>query len=90
MSDWTNNPKLSGIDSSKLAMLQALASQGGQKSQSEMLPFLMAVANSSKKKGVQFTPEEMSVIFDVIKESSSPEEAAKIDQMINVMRMMKK
>jgi hypothetical protein len=50
----------------------------------------MAVANSSKKKGVQFTPEEMSVIFDVIKESSSPEEAAKIDQMINVMRMMKK
>ena len=90
LSNWTNNPKLSGVDPSKLAMLQALANQGGQKSQNEMLSFLMAVANSSKKKGMQFTPEEMSAIIDVLKEDSSPEETAKIDQMMNIMRMMEK
>lgn len=88
MNEWMNDPKLSGIDPSKLAMLQALASQGSQKSQNDMLPFLMAVANNSKKKGIQFTPQEMSMIVDVMKKRSSPGEAAKIEQMLNMMRMM--
>ena len=43
--DWMNDPKLNGLDKSKLALLQNLADQGGQKSPTELLPFLMAAAN---------------------------------------------
>ena len=38
--DWRNNPKLAGMDRSKLDMLQNLASQGSSKGANEMLPFL--------------------------------------------------
>ena len=37
--DWRNNPKLAGMDRSKLDMLQNLASQGNSKGANEMLPF---------------------------------------------------
>ena len=42
--DWRNNPKLAGMDRSKLDMLQNLASQGSSKGANEMLPFLMSAA----------------------------------------------
>ena len=29
--DWMNDPRLNGVDKSKLALLQSLADQGGQK-----------------------------------------------------------
>ena len=39
-SSWMNNPKLTGIDMSKLAMLNALAEQGSaKKTPQELLPF---------------------------------------------------
>ena len=89
-SDWMNNPNLAGIDPAKLAMLQSLASQGSKKSQKELLPFLMAAASSSQKNGTQFSRDEMDVIVEVLKSGKSREEAAKIDQMMQIMKMMKK
>ena len=89
-SDWMNNPNLAGIDPAKLAMLQSLASQGSQKSQKELLPFLMAAASSSQKNGTQFSRDEMDVIVEVLKSGKSREEAAKIDQMMQIMKMTKK
>lgn len=90
MNDWTQNPNLKGIDPAKLSMLQALAAQGNGKSQNELLPFLMAAASNSKKKGMQFTPQEMDMIVEVLKSGKPPEEVARIDQMLHMMRMMKK
>lgn len=88
MNDWMNNPKLSGIDPQKLAMLQSLAAQGSNKPQNEMLSFLTAVSNNSQKSGMQFSSQEMSMIIEVLKTGKSPQEIAKIDQMMNIMRMM--
>ena len=88
--DWMNHPNLAGIDPAKLAMLQSLASQGSQKSQKELLPFLMAAASSSKKNGTQISHDEMDLIVEVLKAGKSKEEIAKIDQMLQIMKMMKK
>lgn len=90
MNDWTQNPNLKGIDPAKLSMLQTLAAQGSGKNQNELLPFLMAAASNSKKNGMQFTPQEMNLIIEVLKSGKSPEETARMDQMLNMMRMMKK
>lgn len=90
MNDWTQNPNLKGIDPAKLSMLQTLATQGSGKNQNELLPFLMAAASNSKKNGMQFTPQEMNLIIEVLKSGKSPEETARMDQMLNMMRMMKK
>lgn len=88
-SDWMNNPRLNGIDKSKLEILQGLANQGSQKSQSDLMPFLMAAASQGQSKGVKFSPDEISTIVEVIKMGKSPQEAAKLDKIVNIMRMMR-
>lgn len=48
--DWRNNPKLAGMDRSKLDMLQNLASQGSSKGANEMLAFPDECSCSGKKR----------------------------------------
>ncbi|HJB29307.1 MAG TPA: hypothetical protein IAA06_11015 [Candidatus Blautia faecavium] len=86
--DWKNNPKLAGLDQNKLRMLQNLADQGSQKSASDMLPFLLSAANQGKNNGLRFSSEEVSLILEVLKMGKSPEETAKLDRIVNMMRMI--
>lgn len=89
---WMNNPNLNGIDKEKLEMLSQLASQGQSqtKSQSDLMPFLMMAANTSKEKGMQFTGNEMDMIIEVLKMGKSPQEIAQIEKMMMLMKFMKR
>ena len=87
--DWMNDPRLNGVDKSKLALLQSLADQGGQKNPSELIPFLMAAASQGKSQGVNFNSAEMELIIEVLKQGQSPAEAAKMDKIINLMKMFR-
>lgn len=87
--DWKNDPKLRGMDMEKLDMLQQLASQGIGKSPTDLLPFVLFAASKGKKAGMNFSPEEVSTIIEVLKSGKSPSETAKIDRMIKMLRMMK-
>ena len=86
--DWMNHPNLAGMDKSKLEMLQNLANQGSQKSQSDLMPFLLAAANQGKSNGLSFSSSEISTIIEVLKAGKSPQEAAKLDRIVSLMRMM--
>lgn len=88
--DWMNHPGLSGIDPAKMALLQNLVSQGAGKSQNEMLNFLTGAANTSQQQGLQFTPDEMDMVVEVLKAGKSPQEIAKINRMVRLLKMMKK
>lgn len=87
--DWRNNPNLSGIDKSKLDMLQGLAQQGIGKSQNDMLPFILQAAQQGKNAGLNFNDKEISTIIEVLKMGKSPAEAAKLDRVVSLMRMIK-
>ena len=78
--DWRNNPKLAGMDRSKLDMLQNLASQGSSKG---------ANAAQGKKGGLKFNADEISAIIEVLKMGKSPAEAQKLDKVVNLMKMMR-
>lgn len=86
---WMGHPNLSGMDPAKLAMLQSLASQGSQKSQNDMMPFLMSVMSGQKGNGMKFSSDEMGQIIEVLKIGKSQEEIAKIDKMLMLLRMMR-
>ncbi len=90
--NWMNNDALKGIDPAKLQMLSQLASQGQQqaKSQSDVMPFLMMAANSSKEKGMNFSGQEMDMIIEVLKMGKSPQEIAQMDQMLMMLKMMRR
>lgn len=87
--DWKEDPKLSNIDKGKLEMLQNLAEGGNGKGAAEMLPFLMSAAASGKKKGLNFSKNEISAVLEVMKAGKTKQEAAKIDKIVNLMKMIR-
>lgn len=87
--DWRNNPKLAGMDKSKLDMLQSFADQGSTKGMNDMLPFLMGAAAQGKKGGLKFNANEISTIIEVLKLGKSPEEAERLDKVVNLMKMIR-
>ena len=89
-SDWSKDPSLSVIDSAKLNMLLSLTQNGKLKSQSELLPFLLAASKNSRENGLSFSPAERELIIQVIKKGKSPEEAARIDQFVSLLRSTKR
>lgn len=90
MDDWTRDPNLSGIRKEKLQMLQSMAAMGSGKGVSELLPILMTAANTSREKGLQFNDAEIELIIQVMKQNKTPEETARIDQMLQMIKMLKK
>lgn len=88
MAKWENDPLLSSIDPAKLAMLQSFINQGNNKSQNDILPLLMKAASSSKKQGMQFSPEETQLMIQVLKKGKSQQEIEKMDRIIALMKML--
>lgn len=86
---WQNDPSLKNVDPQKLSLLQTLADQSGGRSPSDMLPFLMSAAAQGRKNGLQFSSDEISTILNVLKAGKSPKEAAKLDQIASLMRMIR-
>ena len=86
---WQNNPKLADMDKNKLEMLQNLAEQGTGKNASDMLPFFMNAATQGKNSGLRFSSEEISTVLEVLKMGKSPQEAAKLDRIVSLMRMIR-
>ena len=84
---WTKDPSLAGLDPAKLAMLNSFARQGAGKNPQELLPLLMAAASQSRAKGTRFSREEMDAIIQVLKAGKSPEETARMDKIIQMMKM---
>ena len=49
----------------------------------------MAAASQGKSQGVNFNSAEMELIIEVLKQGQSPAEAAKMDKIINLMKMIR-
>lgn len=82
--DWMKDARIGHIDPAKLQFLQKLVFEMQQLSDKEKLPFLMALATSTKKKDISFTQEEVTLIIEVIKEYSSEDELSKMDKILSM------
>ena len=63
--------------------------RGDRKNPSELVPFLMAAASQGRKQGAAFNSAEMELIIEVLKQNQSPQEAAKMDKIISLMKMIR-
>lgn len=88
--DWMKNPALSGIDPAKLAMLQSFAAQGNGKSPNDLMSLLLSASSSSKEQGLQFSRSETELITEVLMAGKSPQEKARIQKMLSMLRMMQR
>ena len=81
MNDWMNNPAMKNIDPIKLELIKTAASKTSGK---ELAPIMMALISGANKQGIRFTPEEMTLILDILKDGKSKEEREQIDRTINM------
>lgn len=50
------------------------------------MPIMMALITSANKQGIHFTPDEITLILDIIKEGKTSEEKAQIDSTIQMVK----
>ena len=88
--DWMKSDNVNGIDPLKLQMLNSIANQGSQKGMSELLPFLVSsLSNTQKKSGtLSFNSKEMDCIIEALKQNKTPEETARIERILQLIKMM--
>lgn len=88
MLDWLNNPALKNMDPAKIELFKLAASQVEGKSGNAMAPIMMSLIMNANKKGIQFTPDEISLILQVLKQGKSPAEQQSIDQTVQLVHNM--
>ena len=86
MNEWMNHPLLKNMNPVKYNLIQMAANKTAGKSGKELMPIMMALITNANKQGILFTPEEMSLILDVVKEGKTPEEQAQIDRTIQMIK----
>lgn len=86
---WMEDARISDIPKVKLDFLQKIFFESKNLTQKEQLPFFMALAGRAKKDNISFSQEEINLIMDVIKDHSSPEEVAKINQTVKLFKNRK-
>lgn len=87
--EWMKEPTLKDIPEEKLIFLQQMVFESKNLSQKELIPFLMALAQRSKKASISFTQSEMTAIIDAIRKYSTPEELLKMNQIMKLMQRRK-
>lgn len=82
--EWMSDPRVAHIAPEKLDFLQKIVFEMQKLSDKEKLPFLMALATSSRKKNISFAENEVSKIIEVIKEYSNEEDITKMNKILTM------
>lgn len=88
MIDWINNPALKDMNPVKKELFKMAASQVEGKSQNAMAPIMMSLITNANKRGIQFTPDEITLILEVLKQGKSPAEQQNIDKTVGLVQTM--
>ena len=90
MDFFKNNENFANISPEKLNFLMNFAAQNKSGNAKEMSNMILGAMNNAKKEGIQFTPNETDMIIEILKQNMSPEEQRKADQLLNLMRNLKR
>lgn len=85
-----NDPALQHMDPAKLELFKIAATQVAGKSGNAMAPIMMSLITNANKKGIQFTPDEISLILKLLKQGKSPTEQQSIDRTVQLVTTMMK
>lgn len=85
-----NNANFANISPEKIDFLMKFAAQNKSGNAQEMSKMVMGAVNNAKQEGIQFTPNETDLIIEILKQNMTPEEQRKADQLLMLMRTMKR
>ena len=76
------------MDPAKKELFKIAAAQIAGKSGNSIAPIMMSLITNANKKGIQFTPDEVSLILQLLKEGKSPSEQQNIDKTVQLVTTM--
>ena len=84
MNEWMDNPAMKNIDPAKLELIKMAAQKTSGKSGRDLAPVMLALITSANKQGIRFSPDEVSLILEILKDGKSKEEQAQIDRTVRM------
>ena len=84
MNNWMEHPMLQKMDPAKLELIRTAAAKTNGKSGNDLAPILLALITNANKKGIRFSPDEISLILELLKEGKSKEEQMQIDKTVRM------
>ena len=70
----------------KLQVMKELADNMKGKEMKEAAPLIVAASNKLKQHKLSFTPEETTILLEIMTKDMSPQEKAKVEMMKNIVR----
>ena len=67
-----NNPQIQGMDPAKLELIKMAASRTSGKTGRELAPIMLALITNANKQGIRFSPDEMTLILEILKKGKVP------------------
>lgn len=94
MNEWINHPLLQNMNPAKLELIKRAAAQTNGKSGKELAPIMMALITGAMKNNIRFSPDEVNLILEILKEGKTDKEKEQIDytksSVENMMKRMQK
>ena len=84
-----NNPEFSSINPQKLELIDDFVQQNQGKKVQELIPQFIALKSKMIQKGLSFTPAESELMMNVLKQSMTPDEQKRVEQMHNMVHNKK-
>ena len=84
MNEWMDNPAIKELDPAKLELIKMAASQTAGKSGKDLAPVMLALITGANKKGTRFSPDEINLILEILKEGKSKKEQEQIDRTVRM------
>lgn len=72
------------IDPAKLELIRMAAERTSGKSGRDLAPVMLALITSANRQGISFSPDEMTLILEVLKKGKSKEEQEQIDKTVKM------
>ena len=75
---------MKNIDPAKLELIRMASERTSGKSGRELAPVMLALITSANKQGIRFSPDEMTLILEILKKGKSKEEQEQIDRTVKM------
>ena len=88
MNEWMDHPAMKDMDPVKLELIRMAAEKTSGKTGRDLAPVMLALITGANRKGIRFTPDEVSLILEILKQGKSREEQEQIQRTVEMTRSM--
>lgn len=75
---------MKNIDPEKLELIRIASERTYGKSGKDLVPVMLALITGANRQGIRFSPDEVTLIMEILKEGKSKEEQEQIDRTLKM------